>query len=137
MEKLSLFEIFGGIFLKDKNTDSDARDVMDSIYKDYEKNGGFKKLPGMGKPLPKSALQGDIFTNIVKNAGYLPGWIKMQKDIKLRIEKLMKLKCNEQRILEAERINQEILKYNLACPVPLQKNLLSLEEIEKQYKLWE
>ncbi|WP_191566142.1 DnaJ family domain-containing protein [Metabacillus idriensis] len=123
--------------MKDNKDDSDARDLMGSIYKDYEKNGGYEKLPGMGKPLPKSALQGDIFTKIVKNAGYVPAWIKMQKDIKLRIEKLMKLNNVEQRIVEAERINQEILKYNRACPAPLQKNLLSLDEIEKHYKLWE
>lgn len=123
--------------MKDKKDDSDARDLMGSIYKDYEKNGGYEKLPGMGKPLPKSALQGDIFTKIVKNAGYVPEWIKMQKDIKLRIEKLMKLNNDEHRIVEAERINQEILKYNRTCPAPLQKNLLSLDEIEKHYKLWE
>lgn len=123
--------------MQNKNDEKSNRDLMSSIYKDYEKNRGIEKLPGMGKPLPKSALHGDIFTSIVKNAGYLPGWIKMQKDIKLRIEKLMKLKCNEQRILEAERINQEILKYNRACPAPLQKNLLSLDELEKHYKLWE
>jgi hypothetical protein len=123
--------------LKKNNEDLSNRDLMSSIYKDFEKKGGAEKLPGMGKPLPKSALEGDIFTKIVKNANYLPAWIKMQKEIKQRIEKLMKLTDDEKRITEAEQINKEIMKYNRSCPAALQKNLLSLNELEKHYKLWE
>ncbi|MDR0136248.1 DUF1992 domain-containing protein [Metabacillus idriensis] len=123
--------------MKKSNDDLSNRDLMSSIYKDYEKKGGAGKLPGMGKPLPKGALEGDIFTKIVKNANYLPAWIKLQKEIKHRIENLMKLSDDEKRTAEAELINKEIMKYNRSCPAALQKNLISLSELEKHYKLWE
>lgn len=91
----------------------------------------------MGKPLPKSALEGDIFSKIVKNANYLPSWVQRQKEIKQQIEIAMKLKDENLRIKEVERINQDIIKYNRMCPPALQKNQLSASLLESQYKQWE
>ncbi|MGE7593261.1 hypothetical protein ACQKMY_08635 [Peribacillus frigoritolerans] len=34
---------------------------MDQIFKEYEREGGLKNNPGFGKPLPESALSGNIF----------------------------------------------------------------------------
>ncbi|MGP1909822.1 DnaJ family domain-containing protein [Metabacillus sp. JX24] len=116
---------------------NENRDLMSSIYDEFEKKGGAAKLPGMGKPLPKNALEGDIFSKIVKNANYLPAWLQRQKEIKKQIAIVMKLKDENQRIKEVERINQEIIKYNRLCPPALQKSQLSSGHLESQYKQWE
>lgn len=55
---------------------------MDQIFKAYEREGGLKNNPGFGKPLPESALSGNIYDNFLtkaKDAGFLPLWIKWQK----------------------------------------------------------
>ncbi|MGD6792682.1 DnaJ family domain-containing protein [Metabacillus indicus] len=123
--------------MKKEPYNKENRDLMSSIYDEFEKKGGAAKLPGMGKPLPKSALEGDIFSKIVKNANYLPSWVQRQKEIKQQIEIAMKLKDENSRIKEVERINQDIIKYNRMCPPALQKNQLSASLLESQYKQWE
>lgn len=123
--------------MKKEPHNKENRDLMSSIYDEFEKKGGAAKLPGMGKPLPKSALEGDIFSKIVKNANYLPAWLQRQKEIRQQIERAMKLKDKNQRIKEVEKINQDIISYNRICPPALQKNKLSADQLESQYKQWE
>jgi hypothetical protein len=116
-------------------------DWVDSSINDFEKKGGFKDLPGHGKPLSTDYLKGDVFTGILKEANYLPPWAELQKQIRdsmrsliLNIENLEKINVDE----EIDEINKKIRKYNQSCPSPLmQKGLLSAERIKQQYEKWE
>ncbi|MGG0250154.1 uncharacterized protein DUF1992 [Peribacillus frigoritolerans] len=68
---------------------------MDQIFKEYEREGGLKNNPGFGKPLPESALSGNIYDNFLtkaKDAGFLPLWIKWQKEIREELAELVRLK---------------------------------------------
>ena len=81
------------------------------------------------------------FLNIAKNAGYLPPWINLQKEIREKIA--LTLKMIEQNEIESKlkgsigEINVKIAKYNDACPPNMQRGRISLENIANQYKLWE
>ncbi|AXI09818.1 DUF1992 domain-containing protein [Oceanobacillus zhaokaii] len=90
-------------------------------------------LEGTGKPLPKGYVQRDVLQNfqkIAKDAGYLPPWLKLQKEISALL-------------LEAEtendikKINKKVKEYNALCPVPMQKMLVRLDEVEKARGIWE
>lgn len=127
---------------KKNRLNTENRDLMETIYKDYEKKGGIKELPGFGKPLPDSALTGDIFTNILKKANYLPDWIKLQHqirdEIKITIEKFQKNVIDKNEYInKIELINQEIRKYNKICPSSLLKGFISEENILIKLQSWE
>lgn len=88
--------------------------------------------PGKGKPLPKRYLQQDLFQNFqekAKEAGFLPPWLKLQKEIAL----LIKGTSVEDDI---QVINDNIRKYNAICPPPMQKSFISLQTLEKAKKIW-
>jgi hypothetical protein len=116
-------------------------DWVDSSISDFEKKGGFKDLPGHGKPLSTDYLKGDVFTGILKEANYLPPWAELQKQIRDSIGRLILDIENEENINadeEIDEINKKIRKYNQSCPSPLmQKGLLSAERIKQQYEKWE
>ncbi|MFN2747575.1 MULTISPECIES: DnaJ family domain-containing protein [Bacillus] len=103
--------------------------VQDSLNQD----GGVQSLPGFGKPLSKEALQGDALSSTLKNAKYLPEWLKLQKEIKQEIEKASKSNKREE---EIEDINRKIKKYNLSCPSQFQKGLVTAQNLESQLKHW-
>ncbi|TCJ02316.1 DnaJ family domain-containing protein [Cytobacillus praedii] len=87
---------------------------------------------GKGKPLSKEYLQMDTFQHfqkIAKDAGYLPQWVKLQKEISQLVQS-----CKTKS--EVEEINKKIKKYNKICPHQLQKAFISLENIEKYKKIW-
>lgn len=87
---------------------------------------------GKGKPLPKDYLQMDTFQHfqrIAKDAGYLPQWVKLQKEISQLVHSC---KTNN----DVEEINKKIKKYNKICPHQLQKAPISLEHIEKNKEIW-
>lgn len=115
---------------------------MDSIYKEYEKDGGLKNNPGYGKPLPKTILHGSIydnFLNTAKQAGYLPPWIKLQQDIRKLVSQAVTLKSsNVDGNLETyiNEINEKVAKYNSICPSHLQRVLVTEELLEQQYDRW-
>ncbi|MBD1382173.1 DnaJ family domain-containing protein [Metabacillus arenae] len=120
--------------------DHDHTNWIDSIFQEEEKKGNVNKLPGFGKPLPKKSLEGDIFTNIVKRANYLPVWVSTQKSIHEKIEKAINLLSYNQ-LAEAEKLVEEIniaiKKYNSICPPSMQKCLVQLEKLSDQQKYWE
>ncbi|MCY8938615.1 DnaJ family domain-containing protein [Peribacillus frigoritolerans] len=71
---------------------------MDQIFKEYEREGGLKNNPGFGKPLPDSVLSGNIYDNFLtkaKDAGFLPLWIKWQKEIQRRASRIGSFEKNE------------------------------------------
>ncbi|HEU5138368.1 MAG TPA: DUF1992 domain-containing protein [Bacillales bacterium] len=113
---------------------------FDTIYKEYERKGDFKDLPGKGKPLPRESVQGDTLTGILKNANYKPPWLELQHEIGERISNLITLiekQGNHKEIRsQLEAINQKIRKYNRACPPILQKGLVSVNNLKNQYKHW-
>ncbi|GAB3790931.1 DnaJ family domain-containing protein [Virgibacillus kimchii] len=87
---------------------------------------------GKGKPLPKSYMQKDILQNfqeIAKDAGYVPPWLKLQKEISL----LVHTAKNEKDI---KVINKKIRKYNTMCPFSMQKRPVQLSELEQAKKVW-
>lgn len=116
---------------------------MDSIYKEYEKDGGLKNNPGYGKPLPKTILHGSIydsFLNTAKQAGYLPLWIKLQQEIRILVSQAVALKSANDfdRDLQSyiNEINEKVAKYNSICPSHLQRVLFTEELLEQQYDRW-
>lgn len=107
------------------------RDIMGERIK--ESDTDFKNLPGKGKPLPKDYLQKDTFQHfqkIAKDSGFLPPWLKLQKEI----ASLLHTAKTE---TDIEEINTKIKKYNRMCPNPMQKGLVSLSNLERVKKNWE
>lgn len=110
---------------------------MDNQYNDLigdilKRTGEKENVKGKGKPLSKDYLQMDTFQHfqkIAKDAGHLPAWLKLQKEIFTFIHS-----CETEK--EVELINVKIKEHNLICPPPLQKNLISLENIERAKKNW-
>lgn len=102
-----------------------------------------KKLPGFGKPLPKNLFSGDIYSNFLKTAkeaGYLPPFVALQKEIRDAMAKLLKLIEGGSTGIEInsliDEINVKVKKYNMECPTSMQKMLVSLEDIELHAKIW-
>ncbi len=101
-----------------------------------------ENVKGMGKPLSREVLEGNVLDRTVKNAGYRPGWVALQQEVRERLVKVLPLLDNQ--TLHSERITQEIneinkliKKYNSSCPPPLQKMLVSIDQIPQQIKRWE
>ena len=88
--------------------------------------------PGKGKPFRKDYLQQDLFQNfqkVAKDAGFLPQWLKFQKEIASLIH-------SAETADDINMINAKIKKYNSICPPPMQKNQISLASLENAKKLW-
>jgi len=104
--------------------------IGDMLKKDnynYEKD-----LPGKGKPLPKGYTQKDTFQHfqkIAKDAGYLPPWLQLQKEIGELLEKANKEK-------DIEEINKKIREHNRICPSQMQKNLVRLSNLADAKRKW-
>ncbi|WP_338030837.1 DUF1992 domain-containing protein [Cytobacillus citreus] len=69
------------------------------------------------------------FQNIAKDAGYIPPWLKLQKEISQLVHS-----CKTEQ--DIKLINQKIKKHNLICPTQMQKNLISLDELEIAKSIW-
>ncbi|MFP7298005.1 DnaJ family domain-containing protein [Neobacillus niacini] len=102
-----------------------------------------KKLPGFGKPLPKNLSSGDIYDNFLKaakEAGYLPPFVALQKEIRQQMDKLLNMIETESKEEDINRLidemNNKIKKYNMECPKSMQKMLINLEDIEWHAKIW-
>ncbi|UOQ42913.1 DUF1992 domain-containing protein [Halobacillus salinarum] len=88
--------------------------------------------PGKGKPLPKDYTSKDVYQNFqkaAKNAGYLPGWIKLQKEISALVQS-----CQTESDLVI--INEKIKQHNKICPVQMQKNKISFDNLAKAKEVW-
>ncbi|MYL56367.1 DUF1992 domain-containing protein [Virgibacillus halodenitrificans] len=88
--------------------------------------------PGKGKPIPKANTKYDLFQNfqrVAKENGYLPPWLKLQKEI----TRLIHTAATDQDIKE---INKKISAYNQLCPSPLQKSPVHPDRLDKAKKTW-
>lgn len=116
----------GGIPLDKQYNDLIGDMIKENNYS-YEKD-----LPGRGKPLPKEHMQMDTFQHfqkIAKDAGYLPPWLQLQKEI----GELIHCAKTEKDI---GKINKKIKKYNRICPPLMQKSFVSLDSLEKAKNQW-
>ena len=110
---------------------------MDRKYNDLigeilENAGEKADYKGKGKPLSKEYLEMDTFQNfqkIAKDAGYLPPWLQLQKEISKLVHS-----CQTQSDIDV--INEKIKKHNKSCPTQMQKNLVSLDGLEKAKQIW-
>lgn len=90
-------------------------------------------LEGMGKPLPKGYVERDIFQNfqqIAKDAGYLPYWLKLQKEISYLVHQ------NTTTEKDLKKINKKIKEYNSVCPPSMQKLPIEKGELENAKGNW-
>ncbi|MBS4205012.1 DnaJ family domain-containing protein [Lederbergia citrea] len=109
--------------------DRKYNDLIGDILEGAGEKDNFK---GKGKPISKEYLQMDTyqhFQKIAKDAGFLPPWLKLQKEI----SQLVHLCKTEQ---DVKIINEKILKHNRICPPPMQKNIIALKSLENAKKIW-
>ncbi|MFD1333961.1 DnaJ family domain-containing protein [Oceanobacillus iheyensis] len=111
--------------------DRKYNDIIGDILKDSGEMNR-KDLNGMGKPLPKDYVKRDVLQNfqkIAKDAGYLPYWLKLQKEIAIQLQAVN----NEK---ELKKINKRIKEYNRVCPPSMQRPTIEYEELEKAKTNW-
>lgn len=85
-----------------------------------------------GKQISKEYLEMDTyqhFQKIAKDAGYLPPWLQLQKEIAELVHA-----CKTQEDLDV--INEKIRKHNRICPTQMQKGLITLERLEEARNNW-
>ncbi|MBD1373146.1 DUF1992 domain-containing protein [Hazenella sp. IB182357] len=114
-------------------------DLMDEIFKNHHAKGDFDHLPGHGKPIPESYYEKDVFHEVLKEAKYLPPWLKLQHEIRdeiAQVIKRLKYLSPDQLHIRTDRINTKIKQYNRECPVPAQKGLIISDQIKEQYENW-
>lgn len=112
--------------------------IVEEQIREAEQRGDFDDLAGQGKPLvsndEETALEGDLKMahHILKNAGALPFWIELDKEIRARQEYCRTLlaavhaaaspavrrKAIETYRDEAKSVNDQILHFNCICPAP-------------------
>ncbi|MDX8044728.1 DnaJ family domain-containing protein [Gracilibacillus sp. S3-1-1] len=108
------------------------REYNDLIGDILEASGEKDRVKGKGKPLSKEYLQMDTFQHFQKtarDAGYLPIWLRLQKEISSLVHS-----CTSES--EVKVINKKIAKYNTMCPTSMQKNVISLQDIDKAKSIW-
>ena len=108
------------------------RKYNDLIGEILEAAGEKDKYKEKGKPLSKDYLSMDTyqhFQKIAKDAGYVPTWLTLQKEISQLVHS-----CKTEN--DVEVINEKIRKYNTICPIQMQKYLISLDHIEKARNNW-
>lgn len=117
---------------------------MDEVYKKYEQENDVTENPGFGKPLPKKLFSGDVYDNFVKtarDAGYLPEWVKLQREVRAELEfvtlEMMAGRRAEEFKREIREINKKIKKYNYSCPPSMQRGPIEMDSILQQFKIWE
>lgn len=125
-----------------KNDDY-QKDLIGEISDNHRFDDEIKRNPGYGKPLPSMA-KGDVYSNFLKTAkeaGFLPPWLKLQKEIKEQLDDVLERIEKKDLTIDhgqlIEDINKKIKKYNQACPPSLQRRLIEYQTIQQQYKIWE
>ncbi|WP_022793023.1 DUF1992 domain-containing protein [Marinococcus halotolerans] len=118
------------------------RDPVGELIREHEKKGGFDNLPGRGRPLPKEYLQSDTFDTLLKRNGFVPSWVRLQREIREALGQVLKEQTDEaiseRRIKkEISKINKKVRRYNQLCPAPsLQRCLIEKESLYRQYESW-
>lgn len=106
-------------------------DLIGEILKASGEKDNFN-YKGKGKPLSKEYLEMDTyqhFQRIAKDAGYLPPWLTLQKEISKLVHS-----CKTEKDIEV--INEKIQKHNTICPPSMQKYKISLNNLENAKKIW-
>ncbi|MDG5788325.1 DUF1992 domain-containing protein [Evansella sp. AB-P1] len=118
-----------------------SRDLIGDMLRKDKENEGDLPLKGKGKPLSREILEGDALDRTVKNAGFLPEWIRLQQKIRDRLILTNNEKWNGLALDKLENevasINDLIKKYNKICPTKMQKMLLDPTRLESQLRNWE
>ncbi|GEK58966.1 DUF1992 domain-containing protein [Marinococcus halophilus] len=128
--------------LADEKEGLTYRDPIGELIREHEKKGGFDNLQGRGEPLSKEYLQNDTFDTLLKRNGFVPSWVRLQREIREELEKVLNQqlykKASEHRIKkEISKINKKIRRYNQLCPTPgLQRCLIEIDSIQGQYENW-
>ncbi|MGE6611256.1 hypothetical protein ACQKFG_12120 [Peribacillus sp. NPDC076916] len=75
-----------------------------------------------------------------KEAGYLPLWIKWQKDIREELSGLVQLKkmngTESELMKRIDEINEKVGTYNAICPGKMQRREIEWGSIESQHEKW-
>jgi hypothetical protein len=75
-----------------------------------------------------------------KDAGFLPLWIKWQKEIREELAELVRLKkmngTESELMKRMGEINEKVRTYNAICPTKMQRREIELESMEIQYEKW-
>ncbi|MFE4077364.1 hypothetical protein [Peribacillus sp. YIM B13477] len=75
-----------------------------------------------------------------KDAGFLPLWIKWQKEIREELAELVQLKkmngTESELLKRMGEINEKVRTYNAICPTKMQRREIELESMEIQYEKW-
>jgi len=75
-----------------------------------------------------------------KDAGFLPLWIKWQKEIREELAELVRLKkmngTESELMKRMGVINEKVRTYNAICPTKMQRREIELESMEIQYGRW-
>ncbi|WP_255485337.1 DnaJ family domain-containing protein [Sporosarcina sp. BP05] len=99
-------------------------------------------LAGQGKPLPQEYFSGDTFQHfqrIAKDAGYKPHWLKLQHEIRDEVIAIAAIHATDTAtVLESriEKLNEKVFEYNKSCPAPMQKESVSVSNIEAAIDWW-
>lgn len=110
--------------------ENEYNDLIGDILKSSKTNENYK---GKGKPLSKEYLEMDTyqhFQKIAREAGYLPPWLELQKEISQLVHA-----CETPQ--DVEVINAKISKYNKSCPTQMQKQHIRLDELEAAKRIWQ
>jgi len=108
------------------------REYNDLIGDILESTGDKDRVKGKGEPLSKSYMKRDVYQNfqkVARDSGFLPHWLKLQKEIAELISK-----CDTED--DVEIINSKIKKYNSICPTPLQRGMIRLNNLDKAKEIW-
>lgn len=110
------------------------RKYNDLIGEILERSGEKDNYQGKwkGKPIPKDYLSMNTFQHfqkIAKDSGFLPPWLKLQKEISALVQA-----CTKE--AEVKVINKKIKAYNKVCPLPMQKPTIQFERIEEAKREW-
>lgn len=93
--------------------------IVEKRIQEALERGDFDNLPGKGKPIllrDDSMIPDDLRLahKILKNAGYLPPEIELQKEIRQMEDLLKDIPDEKERYRLIKKINFQILKLNLA-----------------------
>lgn len=112
---------------------------LDEIYTDFERKGGYDRLPGKGKPL--KVPDGDLVATLLRNANVTHPWIELQRLIRELIEDTLRLveRNPDDPAIDEQLadINKKIVQMNLGAPsLTLHKRKITRDNIREELAKW-
>ncbi|WP_223067936.1 DnaJ family domain-containing protein [Paenibacillus caui] len=109
--------------------------IAPEIILNYSRKGGFKDLPGKGKPVQIEESD-DLYTRTLKSSNLIPAWLALRKEIVRDMKTILdNIQTNDED--QIEQLNQKIRKYNRQVPNPLlQKGVVTSQNIQEKYEKW-